>query len=161
MIKMIEYKNLSDLKSSLLAGEVDLLFGNFNTIGVNVDVFKTGSLFKEEYFVLSLENKIVNTIRSLKGEEVYTVSNTYLYDYLSLNGINPKAYEKIKNFEKKEWKSFINSNNKYLITDDAIDLLDKLLKFDFSERINARDALNHPYFKDLNKDQNMSNNVKK
>ena len=59
--------------------------------------------------------------------------------------------EKIKNYEKKEWKSFVNENNKYLINDDVLDLLNKMLTFDPSERIKAKDALNHPYFNDLKK----------
>ena len=33
--------------------------------------------------------------------------------------------------------------------------------FDFSERINAYDALKHPYFKDLNKEQDMLDSEKK
>ena len=43
----------------------------------------------------------------------------------------------------------MNENNKYLVNDDVIDLLDKMLKFDPSERIKAKDAINHPYFKEF------------
>jgi casein kinase II subunit alpha len=60
--------------------------------------------------------------------------------------------EKIKNYEKKEWKSFVNENNKYLINNEVIDLLEKLLKFDPGERIKAKDAIKHPYFKEINSD---------
>lgn len=35
----------------------------------------------------------------------------------------------------------------HLVTHDAIDLLYKMLEVDHSERITARDALNHPYLK--------------
>jgi len=99
----------------------------------------------------------------VKVAEVFGIKEVenYLNKYKNEARINPKAYEKIKNFEKKEWKSFINSNNKYLVTDDALDLLDKLLKFDFSERINANDALKHPYFKDINKEQDIPISGKK
>ena len=45
----------------------------------------------------------------------------------------------------------MNENNKYLINDDVLDLLNKMLTFDPSERIKAKDALNHPYFNDLKK----------
>ena len=48
--------------------------------------------------------------------------------------------------KKKEWSSFINNNNKFLISDEAIDLLNKLLEFDIEKRITAKEALEHPYF---------------
>ena len=32
-------------------------------------------------------------------------------------------------------------------TDDAIDLIDKLLVYDHAERLTAREALNHPFVK--------------
>ena len=91
--KLVAYNNIEELKNALSTGEVDLAFGNFNTVGVNVDVLKTASLFKEEYFVLGLNNKVVNTIRSLNGEEVYTVRSTYLYDYLKVNGVNAVGFD--------------------------------------------------------------------
>ena len=91
--KMVEYPNILELKKALSHGEVDIVFDNFDTTGVNVDILKTNSPFKEEYVVLSKEPVLVNSIRSLKGKDIYTVANTYLYDYLSLNGINPKSYD--------------------------------------------------------------------
>ena len=91
--KMVEYPNILELKKALSQGEVDIVFDNFDTTGVNVDILKTNSPFKEEYVVLSKEPVLVNSIRSLKGTDIYTVANTYLYDYLSLNGINPKSYD--------------------------------------------------------------------
>ena len=91
--KMVEYPNISTLKQALSRGEIDLAFANFNPTGVNVDVLKTNSPFKEEYIVLSKEAMLVNSIRSLKGSEINTVNNTYLYDYLTANGITPKAFD--------------------------------------------------------------------
>ena len=40
----------------------------------------------------------------------------------------------------------MNKHNKNFATDLAIDLLDKLLIYDFSERLSAKQALEHPYF---------------
>ena len=91
--KIVGYQNVLELKQALSRGEVDLIFGNFNTTGVNVDVLKTNSPFKEEYVIISQEPLLVNSIRSLKGNDIYTVSNTYLYDYLSQNGITPKSFD--------------------------------------------------------------------
>ena len=61
--------------------------------------------------------------------------------------INKKVMGQIKGYKKKEWKSFINETNKYLVNDEVIDLLDKMLKFDPNERIKAKVAIKHPYFK--------------
>ena len=89
--KLVGYNNVNELKQAF-RGEVDVLFANFNTTGVNVDVVNTISPFEEKYVILSKDNYPMNSIRSLKGQEVYTVSGTYLYDYLSVNGITPKGF---------------------------------------------------------------------
>lgn len=90
--KIVEYKSILELKQALSYGEVDLVFANFNTNGVNVDTLKTSSLFEEEYVIVAKESIVINSIRSLKGYDIYTVSNTYLYDYLNSNGISIKGY---------------------------------------------------------------------
>ena len=90
--ELIKYQSVADLKQALSHGDVDIIFANFNTEGVNVDTLKTNSPFKEEYVVLSKEPILVNSIRSLKGYELYAVSNTYIYDYLADNSISTKAF---------------------------------------------------------------------
>ena len=90
--KLVGYNNVNELKQAFSRGDVDVLFANFNTTGVNVDVVNTISPFEEKYVILSKDNYPMNSIRSLKGQEVYTVSGTYLYDYLSVNGITPKGF---------------------------------------------------------------------
>nr|3NIZ_A Chain A, Rhodanese family protein [Cryptosporidium parvum Iowa II] len=47
-------------------------------------------------------------------------------------------------FEKKPWSSIIPG-----FCQEGIDLLSNMLCFDPNKRISARDAMNHPYFKDL------------
>ena len=95
--KLVEYPSIAEIKQALSHGEVDLIFDNFDTTGVNVDILKTNSPFKEEYVVLSKDMILVNSIRSLKGKDIYTVSNTYIYDYLSQNGIIPKSFDNTDN----------------------------------------------------------------
>lgn len=95
--KMIGYKNIMELKQAFSRGEIDVLFANFNTDGINIDVKNTTSPFAEKYVILSKDNYIVNSIRSLKGKEIYTVSQTYLYDYLVKNGITAKGFDDTDN----------------------------------------------------------------
>ena len=90
--KIVEYKNIAALKEGLSHGEVDLAFANFNTNGVNVDILNTTSPFDETYVVLSQEPLVVNTIRSLKGKTLYTIKNSYIYDFLAANNITTLGY---------------------------------------------------------------------
>ena len=90
--KIVGYNSVIELKQALSHGEVDLIFANFDASGVNVDTLTTTSPFEEQYVVLSKEPFVVNTIRSLKGKEIYTVKNTYLYDFLNDNHITTKGF---------------------------------------------------------------------
>ena len=112
-------------------------------------LFQKDFLFKGE----DLNDQLFKIVDFFGFQEV----ENYLNKYKNEAKINQKTLNIIKSCTKKEWKSFINTNNKYLINDEALDLLDKLLKFDQAERINAKEALNHPYFKDLNEDQKEEN----
>jgi len=47
---------------------------------------------------------------------------------------------------KKPWKKFITPENQNLAVPDAIDLLDRVLRYDPAERLTAREAMEHPYF---------------
>ena len=90
--KIVGYNSILDLKQALSHGEVDLIFANFNTNGVNVDTLKTISPFEEEYVILAKTPILINSVRSLKEYQIYTVKNTYIYDYLTNNNIPVKGY---------------------------------------------------------------------
>ena len=49
-------------------------------------------------------------------------------------------------FPRKPWSRFITSENQRFISNEAIDFLDKLLRYDHQERLTAREAQSHPYF---------------
>lgn len=47
---------------------------------------------------------------------------------------------------KKRWERFVHSENQHLVSVEAIDFLDKLLRYDHQERLTAKEAMQHPYF---------------
>jgi serine/threonine protein kinase len=49
-------------------------------------------------------------------------------------------------YPRKDWYRFTTSDNKRFVSNEAVDLLDKLLRFDHQERLTAREAQDHPYF---------------
>lgn len=72
--------------------------------------------------------------------------------------IDEDFLEDIGSHKRKSWESFINSNNEDLVSDEALDFLDKLLVYDHAKRILPKEAMIHPYFKpvrDAVQDTNM------
>ena len=49
-------------------------------------------------------------------------------------------------YTKKPWKKFVADENRHLASDEALDFLDRLLRYDPAERVSAREAMEHPYF---------------
>ena len=47
---------------------------------------------------------------------------------------------------RKRWERFVHSENQHLVSREALDLLDKLLRYNHRERLCAREAMEHPYF---------------
>lgn len=47
---------------------------------------------------------------------------------------------------RKRWEQFIHSENRHLVSPEALDLLDKLLRYDHQQRLTAKEAMEHPYF---------------
>ncbi|ODV95797.1 hypothetical protein PACTADRAFT_40642 [Pachysolen tannophilus NRRL Y-2460] len=53
------------------------------------------------------------------------------------------------NYPRKPWNAFINDSNRALASNPkAIDLIDKLVRYDHQERLTAKEAMDHEFFKD-------------
>ncbi|GAA5833845.1 hypothetical protein JCM3766R1_002450 [Sporobolomyces carnicolor] len=50
------------------------------------------------------------------------------------------------NCARKPWKKFVTSENQKYISDEALDLVDRLLRYDHVTRPTAKEAMDHPYF---------------
>lgn len=57
----------------------------------------------------------------------------------------------LAHYEKRAFSCFINEKNRSRISDDAIDLLDRMLQVDHAKRITPKDAMRHPYFQTKSK----------
>jgi casein kinase II subunit alpha len=71
-----------------------------------------------------------------------------LLEYISKYELKIDAYfdEKLVDYPRVPWTKFITPKNNRLSNKDAIDLLDKMLKYDPADRITASEAMAHPYF---------------
>ncbi|ETO18681.1 casein kinase II [Reticulomyxa filosa] len=101
-------------------------------------------IFDTQYFFHGgdLEEQLQKTIEVLGTNEFNVFMKKYRIPV-------PAFVNSFPFYEKKEWKHFMSDNaekNKF-ITRNAIDLLEKMLRFDPNERLTAREAMQHPYFK--------------
>ncbi|XP_052361018.1 casein kinase II subunit alpha'-like, partial [Oncorhynchus keta] len=58
---------------------------------------------------------------------------------------------------RKRWEQFVQTENQHLVTPEALDLLDKLLRYDHQQRLTAAEAMQHPYFYPVLNEQTISN----
>uniref|UniRef100_A0A673C3V5 non-specific serine/threonine protein kinase n=1 Tax=Sphaeramia orbicularis TaxID=375764 RepID=A0A673C3V5_9TELE len=58
---------------------------------------------------------------------------------------------------RKRWEQFIQAENQHLVSPEALDLLDKLLRYDHQQRLTAAEAMQHPYFYPVVKEQANAN----
>lgn len=76
-----------------------------------------------------------------------------LFKYVKKYNIKlDEEYNKlIERCPRKPWVKFIKPENAALCTEEALDLLDKMLVYDHHERILPREAMEHKYFDAIKK----------
>ena len=96
----------------------------------------------------------------LKGKFTGLIEQLGSDDYVAMAekfGITdswPEEYKAVfpaaVHYDRKPWTDLITDENSHLVSEEAFDLLDKMLRYDYTERITAKDAMEHAYFKGLN-----------
>eukprot|EP00877_Chromochloris_zofingiensis_P013757 jgi/Chrzof1/8635/Cz03g18120.t1 len=99
-------------------------------------------IFKREPFFYGHDNsdQLVKIARVLGTDEL----NAYLDKY----GIelDTQLEALIGTHTRKSWNKFVTPENQALVSPEAIDFLDKLLRYDHQERLTCKEAMAHPYF---------------
>eukprot|EP00835_Amoeboradix_gromovi_P004318 NODE_329_length_10886_cov_0.296653.p3 type:complete len:335 gc:universal NODE_329_length_10886_cov_0.296653:9871-8867(-) len=105
-------------------------------------------IFKKEPFFQGSDNydQLVKIVKVLGTQEF----EAYIIKY----GIKLDAHFDgiLGKYSKKPWSKFITNENRHFATEQAIDFLDKLLKFDHHARLNAKEAMAHSYFANIQMD---------
>lgn len=99
-------------------------------------------IFRKEPFFHGHDNvdQLVRIARVLGTDELYEYLDKYKIQ-VERNFLNI-----VGRHTKKRWDRFVFGEIKHLVTPEALDLLDKLLRYDHAERITASQALQHPFF---------------
>ena len=71
-----------------------------------------------------------------------------LHDYLARYGIelDPQLEAQLGTHSRKAWTKFVTPDNQHLVSPEALDFMDRLLRYDHQERLTAEEAMAHPYF---------------
>uniref|UniRef100_A0A4W5KPZ6 non-specific serine/threonine protein kinase n=1 Tax=Hucho hucho TaxID=62062 RepID=A0A4W5KPZ6_9TELE len=106
-------------------------------------------IFRKEPFFHGHDNydQLVRIAKVLGTED--------LYDYIDKYNIelDPRFNDILGRHSRKRWERFVHSENQHLVSTEALDFLDKLLRYDHNARLTAREAMEHPYFYPVVKDQ--------
>lgn len=106
-----------------------------------------GMIFQKEPFFQGKDNydQLVKIAKVLGTDDLYQYVDKF-------NVTLDSHYDDILGTHtRKPWKKFVNNTNDHLVSEEALDLLSKMLKYDHSERITPKDAMEHPYFEPIRK----------
>ena len=89
---------------------------------------------------LRIFGEISNWTRSSFQRDFRKVSSSLESERLSPH---PRSFHR---HSRKRWERFVHSENQHLVSQEALDFLDKLLRYDHNDRLTAKEAMDHPYF---------------
>ncbi|KTF81884.1 hypothetical protein cypCar_00027307 [Cyprinus carpio] len=106
-------------------------------------------IFRKEPFFHGHDNydQLVRIAKVLGTEDLYDCIDKYNIE------LEPRFNDILGRHSRKRWERFVHSENQHLVSPEALDFLDKLLRYDHQSRLTAREAMEHPYFFPVVKDQ--------
>ncbi|KAF8210354.1 kinase-like protein [Mycena galopus ATCC 62051] len=100
-------------------------------------------IFRKEHFFRGSDNddQLLKIMKTLGTERFDTYLKTYnIHFETDIDSL-------LVNYPKQPWTRFITAENRHLgSVADALDLVEKLLRYDHQERLTAKEAEAHPYF---------------
>lgn len=99
-------------------------------------------IFRKEPFFHGHDNydQLVRIAKVLGTDELFEYIDKYQIE------LDPRFNDILGRHSRKRWERFVHAENQHLVTPEAIDFLDKLLRYDHQDRLTAKEAMQHPYF---------------
>jgi casein kinase II subunit alpha len=121
---------------------------NLQQYDYSLDLWLVGCMlaaivFKKEPFFRGDSNndQLVQIAKVLGTKDLMLYAHKYgirlLKDYDHILG----------NYPRQPWLKFVHKDNERLVSDEVVDLIDKLLTYDHQLRPTAKEAMEHPFFK--------------
>uniref|UniRef100_A0A8C8JTX0 non-specific serine/threonine protein kinase n=1 Tax=Oncorhynchus tshawytscha TaxID=74940 RepID=A0A8C8JTX0_ONCTS len=99
-------------------------------------------IFRKEPFFHGHDNydQLVRIAKVLGTEDLYNYIDKYNIE------LEPRFNDILGRHSRKRWERFVHSENQHLVSPEALDFLDKLLRYDHQARLTAHEAMAHPYY---------------
>uniref|UniRef100_A0ACD5TVT2 Uncharacterized protein n=1 Tax=Avena sativa TaxID=4498 RepID=A0ACD5TVT2_AVESA len=109
-----------------------------------------GMIFRKEPFFYGHDNhdQLLKITKVLGTDQL----NAYLNKYRIV--LDPQIEALIGSHSTKPWSKFVTPENRHLVSEEAVDFLDKLLRFDHQDRLTAEEAMAHAYFEQVRAAEN-------
>ncbi|KAF3532518.1 hypothetical protein DY000_02040600 [Brassica cretica] len=93
--------------------------------------------------------------------DMWSLGCIYSARNLSFMAMTTKiSSSKLPRHSRKPWSKFINADNRHLVSPEAIDYLDKLLRYDHQDRLTAKEAMGSRKQQNENSVETFSEHVK-
>lgn len=123
------------------------LLVDFQEYDYSLDLWSFGCMFasmifRKEPFFHGHDNydQLVRIAKVLGTDDLFDYLEKYHVD------LDQRFNDILGRHSKKRWERFQTSENSHLVSPEAMDLLDKLLRYDHAERLTAKEAMDHAYF---------------
>lgn len=135
------------------------LLVDFQQYDYSLDMWSTGCMlasmmFRKEPFFHGSDNydQLVKIAKVLGTDSLFAYVKKYSIT------LDPRYDEILGRYPRRPWNKFVTAENQRLVTPEAIDLLDKLLRYDHQERLTPRESMAHEYFAAVRSLPNNSSN---
>lgn len=108
-----------------------------------------GMIFLKEPFFHGRDNadQLVRIAKVLGTDDLFEFLRKYNLK------LHPQLTAAIGRHSRKPWTVFVTKECQHLCPPEALDLLDRMLRYDYNERIQAHEAMEHLYFAPIRKQQ--------
>ncbi|KAJ3198707.1 Casein kinase II subunit alpha, partial [Clydaea vesicula] len=123
------------------------LLVDFQEYDYSLDMWSLGCMFasmifRKEPFFHGHDNsdQLVKIARVLGTDGLYAYLEKYKIE------LDSQFDEILGRYPRKPWTRFVTAENERYISNEALDFLDKLLRYDHQDRLLPKEAMLHPYF---------------
>merc|ERR1719393_848309 len=124
---------------------VDLQYYDYSLDMWSLGCMLAGMVFRREPFFHGHDNydQLVKIARVLGTDGLFAYLDKYGLE------LDPHFDDILPKCPRRAWAKFMNNENTHLISPEVVDMIDKLLVYDHAERILPKEAMCHPYMREI------------